>query len=151
MKIIFLVLPAFNDALKNIADDFGESLKQKQIDFENWMNKLQSNSVWNFPETMSVKSFIRAQQWSGFSGDASIGSGDMIDDDLGIDDGMLDGKDGRKPSKKRGIFPKVATNIMRAWLFQHLTVNSHMYFSSLRLALFYEHVLGKHLFNYCII
>jgi hypothetical protein len=27
-----------------------------------------------------------------------------------------------KRAKKRGIFPKVATNIMRAWLFQHLTV-----------------------------
>ena len=24
--------------------------------------------------------------------------------------------------KKRGIFPKAATNIMRAWLFQHLNV-----------------------------
>ncbi|VDD97424.1 unnamed protein product [Enterobius vermicularis] len=28
------------------------------------------------------------------------------------------------PSKKRGIFPKPATNIMRAWLFHHLTVSS---------------------------
>lgn len=28
--------------------------------------------------------------------------------------------------KKRGIFPKMATNIMKAWLFQHLTVS---YFS----------------------
>lgn len=28
----------------------------------------------------------------------------------------------RKNNKKRGIFPKVATNIMRAWLFQHLSV-----------------------------
>ncbi|XP_071250651.1 homeobox protein Meis1b isoform X3 [Salvelinus alpinus] len=27
----------------------------------------------------------------------------------------------KKRNKKRGIFPKVATNIMRAWLFQHLT------------------------------
>uniref|UniRef100_A0A3B3TV61 Meis homeobox 1 n=1 Tax=Poecilia latipinna TaxID=48699 RepID=A0A3B3TV61_9TELE len=27
----------------------------------------------------------------------------------------------KKHNKKRGIFPKVATNIMRAWLFQHLT------------------------------
>lgn len=27
-------------------------------------------------------------------------------------------------NKKRGIFPKVATNILRAWLFQHLTVNA---------------------------
>lgn len=26
-------------------------------------------------------------------------------------------------SKKRGIFPKQATNILRAWLFQHLTVS----------------------------
>ena len=25
-------------------------------------------------------------------------------------------------AKKRGIFPKPATNILRAWLFQHLTV-----------------------------
>ncbi|XP_069042511.1 homeobox protein Meis3 [Lepisosteus oculatus] len=30
----------------------------------------------------------------------------------------------KKNNKKRGIFPKVATNIMRAWLFQHL---SHPY------------------------
>lgn len=29
----------------------------------------------------------------------------------------------KKRHKKRGIFPKVATNIMRAWLFQHLTVS----------------------------
>ncbi|KAG9331771.1 hypothetical protein JZ751_017239 [Albula glossodonta] len=27
----------------------------------------------------------------------------------------------RRNNKKRGIFPKVATNIMRAWLFQHLS------------------------------
>uniref|UniRef100_A0A8C4R6Z0 Homeobox domain-containing protein n=1 Tax=Eptatretus burgeri TaxID=7764 RepID=A0A8C4R6Z0_EPTBU len=41
---------------------------------------------------------------------ASEGTGD--DDDLDKD---------KKRQKKRGIFPKVATNIMRAWLFQHLT------------------------------
>ncbi|KAH0631531.1 hypothetical protein JD844_005896 [Phrynosoma platyrhinos] len=41
------------------------------------------------------------------------GTGD--DDDLDRD---------KKRNKKRGIFPKVATNIMRAWLFQHL---SHPY------------------------
>uniref|UniRef100_A0A183UQZ8 Homeobox transcription factor sip1 n=1 Tax=Toxocara canis TaxID=6265 RepID=A0A183UQZ8_TOXCA len=28
-------------------------------------------------------------------------------------------------AKKRGIFPKPATNIMRAWLFHHLTVSRH--------------------------
>ncbi len=40
----------------------------------------------------------------------------------------------KKRNKKRGIFPKVATNIMRAWLFQHLTVSSvewHFLFLSL--------------------
>lgn len=50
-----------------------------------------------------------------FLGDGSMGSGDGDDDDLGEDSD-------KKPPKKRGIFPKVATNIMRAWLFQHLTV-----------------------------
>ena len=33
-----------------------------------------------------------------------------------------DEKEKRK-QKKRGIFPKMATNIMKAWLFQHLTVS----------------------------
>lgn len=41
---------------------------------------------------------------------ASPGTGDEDDQD-------------KKRQKKRGIFPKVATNIMRAWLFQHLTVS----------------------------
>ena len=50
------------------------------------------------------------------AGDASIGSGDGT----GEDD---DDDRSKKRQKKRGIFPKVATNIMRAWLFQHLTVS----------------------------
>ncbi|KAF3845005.1 hypothetical protein F7725_008168 [Dissostichus mawsoni] len=45
---------------------------------------------------------------------ASPGTGDDDDPD----------KD-KKRQKKRGIFPKVATNIMRAWLFQHLTIKSN--------------------------
>ena len=49
-------------------------------------------------------------------GDASVGSGDGT----GEDD---DDDRNKKRQKKRGIFPKVATNIMRAWLFQHLTVS----------------------------
>uniref|UniRef100_A0A2K5PC44 MEIS N-terminal domain-containing protein n=1 Tax=Cebus imitator TaxID=2715852 RepID=A0A2K5PC44_CEBIM len=36
-------------------------------------------------------------------------------------DGDDDPDKDKKHQKKRGIFPKVATNIMRAWLFQHLT------------------------------
>ena len=58
---------------------------------------------------------------AGFSGDASnasVGSGDGTD---GCDD---DDPASKKNSKKRGIFPKVATNILRAWLFQHLTVST---------------------------
>ncbi|XP_014250494.1 homeobox protein homothorax isoform X1 [Cimex lectularius] len=45
---------------------------------------------------------------------ASIGSGEGT----GEED---DESNGKKNQKKRGIFPKVATNILRAWLFQHLT------------------------------
>lgn len=51
-----------------------------------------------------------------FLGDVSLGSVDLDDDDPNGEDSD------KKPPKKRGIFPKVATNIMRAWLFQHLTV-----------------------------
>lgn len=44
---------------------------------------------------------------------------------VGSEDGTGDGTDdeqSKKSQKKRGIFPKAATNIMKAWLFQHLTV-----------------------------
>lgn len=43
----------------------------------------------------------------------SVGSGEGIDD--------LDSNGFSKSQKKRGIFPKLATNVMRSWLFQHLT------------------------------
>lgn len=49
---------------------------------------------------------------------ASPGTGDEDDQD-------------KKRQKKRGIFPKVATNIMRAWLFQHLTVRKCTGFCSI--------------------
>ena len=52
-------------------------------------------------------------------------SGDGLDTSVaspssGGEDEELDQE--RRRNKKRGIFPKVATNIMRAWLFQHLSV-----------------------------
>lgn len=47
------------------------------------------------------------------NGDASLGSGDGTE----CED---DDNRARRQQKKRGIFPKAATNIMRAWLFQHL-------------------------------
>ena len=53
---------------------------------------------------------------AGDASNASVGSADGS----GCDDDDPTGKS--KNSKKRGIFPKVATNILRAWLFQHLTV-----------------------------
>ena len=53
---------------------------------------------------------------AGDASNASVGSGDGS----GLDDDMDPSGKG-KNSKKRGIFPKVATNILRAWLFQHLT------------------------------
>ncbi|XP_055407684.1 homeobox protein Meis3 isoform X1 [Bubalus kerabau] len=61
------------------------------------------------------------------SGDNSSDQGDGLDTSVaspssGGEDEELDQE--RRRNKKRGIFPKVATNIMRAWLFQHL---SHPY------------------------
>ncbi|XP_068177434.1 homeobox protein Meis1-like isoform X2 [Antennarius striatus] len=56
------------------------------------------------------------------SGDNSSEQGDHLDNGAASppsDDDSLD-KD-KLHNKKRGIFPKVATNILRAWLFQHLT------------------------------
>ncbi|XP_075048244.1 homeobox protein Meis2 isoform X7 [Mixophyes fleayi] len=57
------------------------------------------------------------------SGDNSSEQGDVLDNSVaspGTGDDDDPDKD-KKRQKKRGIFPKVATNIMRAWLFQHLT------------------------------
>ncbi|XP_055465466.1 homeobox protein Meis3 isoform X2 [Psammomys obesus] len=61
------------------------------------------------------------------SGDNSSDQGDALDTSVASpssagEDEELDLE--RRRNKKRGIFPKVATNIMRAWLFQHL---SHPY------------------------
>lgn len=58
---------------------------------------------------------ISEADFAGDASNASVGSGDGTD---GCDD---DDPTSKKNAKKRGIFPKVATNILRAWLFQHLT------------------------------
>uniref|UniRef100_A0A6Q2YY25 Homeobox domain-containing protein n=1 Tax=Esox lucius TaxID=8010 RepID=A0A6Q2YY25_ESOLU len=57
------------------------------------------------------------------SGDNSSEQGDGMDNSVASPStGDEDDPDKeKKRNKKRGIFPKVATNIMRAWLFQHLT------------------------------
>lgn len=70
--------------------------------------------------TITAPSFnVYLSLFSRFAGDASnasVGSGEGT----GEED---DDTNGKKNQKKRGIFPKVATNILRAWLFQHLTVS----------------------------
>lgn len=60
--------------------------------------------------------FMMSSLVTGDASNASVGSGDGT----GEED---DESNGKKNQKKRGIFPKVATNILRAWLFQHLTVS----------------------------
>ncbi|KAI3352605.1 hypothetical protein L3Q82_005549 [Scortum barcoo] len=67
------------------------------------------------------------------SGDNSSEQGEITDGELHpgdcLDNGMASPSTGddddpdkdKLHNKKRGIFPKVATNILRAWLFQHLT------------------------------
>lgn len=72
----------------------------------------------SFPSglTLSGIVYIMFTFVSGDGSNASLASGDGTD---GCDD---DDPLSKKNSKKRGIFPKVATNVLRAWLFQHLTV-----------------------------
>uniref|UniRef100_A0A7N8YLR5 Meis homeobox 1 a n=1 Tax=Mastacembelus armatus TaxID=205130 RepID=A0A7N8YLR5_9TELE len=78
-------------------------------------------------ETVSTRSAGTPGPSSGghtsHSGDNSSEQGDCLENGVaspstGDDD---DPDRDRLHNKKRGIFPKVATNILRAWLFQHLT------------------------------
>jgi hypothetical protein len=64
--------------------------------------------------------------FTGDASNASVGSGEGT----GEED---DDTNGKKNQKKRGIFPKVATNILRAWLFQHLTVSPNLVHFLLRI------------------
>ncbi|XP_034383593.1 homeobox protein Meis2b isoform X2 [Cyclopterus lumpus] len=55
------------------------------------------------------------------SGDNTSELEDALDNSLASPGTGDEDEQDKKRQKKRGIFPKVATNIMRAWLFQHLT------------------------------
>lgn len=72
---------------------------------------------------------------AGDASNASIGSGEGT----GEED---DDSSGKKNQKKRGIFPKVATNILRAWLFQHLTVSTFFLIRQVNDALCPRRILG---------
>lgn len=54
--------------------------------------------------------------------DNSVGSNEQSGDE------DLDNESSKKRQRKRGIFPKVATNMMRAWLFQHFSVSILIFF-----------------------
>lgn len=73
------------------------------------MQEVNKRRVWSLP-SLPVSCHV-----TGDGLDNSVASPSTGDDD--------DPDKEKKRNKKRGIFPKVATNIMRAWLFQHLTVS----------------------------
>lgn len=67
---------------------------------------------------------------SQFNIDTNSETGDALDNSVGSneqsgDDDLEENSSNKKRQRKRGIFPKVATNMMRAWLFQHFSVSTH--------------------------
>lgn len=115
-----------------VIDDRDGSSKSDLEDFTGSCTSLSDqNNSWirDHDETGSAHSGTPGPSSGGLasqSGDNSSEQGDCLDNSVASpstgDDDELD-RD-KKRNKKRGIFPKVATNIMRAWLFQHL---SHPY------------------------
>ncbi|KAH0512730.1 Homeobox protein Meis2 [Microtus ochrogaster] len=88
------------------------------------------------------------------SGDNSSEQGDGLDNSVaspGTGDDDDPDKD-KKRQKKRGIFPKVATNIMRAWLFQHLTEASERMISiaPTRIVCGADNVVSVHTHAHCV-
>lgn len=117
---IDLVIDGRDGGSKSDLEDFAGSCASLS-DQNNWMRERE--------DTGSAHSGTPGPSSGGLasqSGDNSSEPGDCLDTSVASpstgDDDDLD-RD-KKRNKKRGIFPKVATNIMRAWLFQHL---SHPY------------------------
>ncbi|XP_039225137.1 homeobox protein Meis3 isoform X2 [Crotalus tigris] len=113
-----------------VIDDRDGGSKSDLEDFGAACLSDQSNSwIRDHDETGSTPSGTPGPSSGGVasqSGDNCSEQGDCLDNSVaspstGEDDDLDRDK---KRNKKRGIFPKVATNIMRAWLFQHL---SHPY------------------------
>ncbi|XP_047434378.1 homeobox protein Meis1a [Mugil cephalus] len=106
------------DESRSDSEEFGR-LSENNVDQVSW-SRDQDDSA-------SIRSSGTPGPSSGghtsHSGDNSSEQGDCLDNDArspstGDDD---DPERDKLANKKRGIFPKVATNILRAWLFQHLT------------------------------
>ncbi|XP_060114237.1 homeobox protein Meis3, partial [Heteronotia binoei] len=118
---IDLVIDDRDGGSKSDLEDFGGSCASLSDQNNSWIR--------DHDETGSTHSGTPGPSSGGIasqSGDNSSEQGDCLDNSVASpstgDDDDLD-RD-KKRNKKRGIFPKVATNIMRAWLFQHL---SHPY------------------------
>ena len=76
-----------------------------------------------------IETSQRVNIWNCLWNYSSI-AGQSLNASIGSDDGgseTADDDQSKKSQKKRGIFPKAATNIMKAWLFQHLTVRLDIY------------------------
>ncbi|CAH8536200.1 unnamed protein product [Schistosoma rodhaini] len=86
-----------------------------------------SHSLNHMSQNLSQSNTPMSRSHGNASQDMNSEAGDGIDNSIGsgenFDEFDLEEKS-IKRQKKRGIFPKAATNIMRAWLFQHL---SHPY------------------------
>ncbi|XP_059496879.1 homeobox protein Meis1-like isoform X3 [Stegostoma tigrinum] len=111
-----------------VIEDRDGGSKSDLEDFTGSCTSLSDQNHWNrdHDDTGSTHSGTPGPSSGGLashSGDNCSEQGDTLDNSMASpgtgDDDDLD-KDKRR-QKKRGIFPKVATNIMRAWLFQHLT------------------------------
>ncbi|CAG9813798.1 unnamed protein product [Phaedon cochleariae] len=95
---------------KNFPDDFLHNIRASHIHHLDINNPLANKAPIAFYPINLFPNLFEV----GDASNASIGSGEGT----GEED---DDTNGKKNQKKRGIFPKVATNILRAWLFQHLT------------------------------
>ncbi|KAK3511035.1 hypothetical protein QTP70_029213 [Hemibagrus guttatus] len=110
-----------------VVDDREGSSKSDSEEFSRNSGGPADQMCWREDDSVSVHSTEGPAPCGGRSsslnGDNSSEHGDLLDHGAASpstgDDDETD-KD-RRNNKKRGIFPKVATNIMRAWLFQHLT------------------------------
>ncbi|KAI5625934.1 homeobox protein Meis1, partial [Silurus asotus] len=110
-----------------VVDDREGSSKSDSEEFSRTSGGTADQMCWREDDSVSVHSTEGPAPCGGLSsslnGDNSSEHGDLLDHGAASpstgDDDETD-KD-RRNNKKRGIFPKVATNIMRAWLFQHLT------------------------------
>ncbi|OAF71441.1 Homeobox protein Meis3 [Intoshia linei] len=102
-----------NDEPKNKRSKFNDDAKNSKY-FDKLDSKLNSNG--NFMGLSSIKHGSKLNK--------ELKKKPESKRSLDIDEDSSEDSTSPRQQKKRGIFPKAATNILRAWLFQHL---SHPY------------------------